>query len=151
MGTLKRKAKVYEKYGKAELSGISTGYKKLDDIIAERRGLALKYKELLNDIPFITLQKITGSILPNWQSYPLRFPGIKIGDQKKIMQFLLNKGIATRRGVMNAHQENGYKEANWSLPKSEHCRDQTLLLPLFPGLTTAQLHYVIETIRELKL
>ena len=116
--------------------------KRLDDILAERRKLATRYVELLGDIPNIELLKTEKNILSNWQSYPVRLLDGASLSQKEIMQRLLDKGIATRRGIMNAHQEPAYQSANWSLPKSELCRDQVLLLPLFPGMTVQNLEYV---------
>ena len=116
--------------------------KRLDGILAERRELAARYGELLEDIPNIELLKTEKNILSNWQSYPVRLLDRDSLSQVEIMQRLLDKGIATRRGIMNAHQEPAYQSANWSLPKSELCRDQVLLLPLFPGMTMQNLEYV---------
>jgi len=123
--------------------------KRLDGILAERRELAARYGELLEDIPNIELLKTEKNILSNWQSYPVRLLDRDSLGQKEIMQRLLDKGIATRRGIMNAHQEPAYQSANWSLPKSELCRDQVLLLSLFPGMTMQNLEYVSNTLREI--
>jgi len=123
--------------------------KRLDGILAERRELAARYGELLEDIPNIELLKTEKNILSNWQSYPVRLLDRDSLGQKEIMQRLLDKGIATRRGIMNAHQEAAYQSARWSLPKSELCRDQTILLPLFPGMTIQNLEYVSSTLHEI--
>lgn len=121
--------------------------KRLDGILTERRELAARYGKLLADIPDLKLLSTDNTILPNWQSYPVRLLNSASLSQKEIMQRLLDKGIATRRGIMNAHQEPAYQSANWSLPKSELCRDQVLLLPLFPGMTMQNLEYVSNTLR----
>jgi len=121
--------------------------KRLDDILDERRKLATRYIELLGDIPNLIVPNTENTIRPNWQSYPVRlFDGAPC-SQLEFMQFLLDKGIATRRGIMNAHQEIVYQSANWSLPKSELCRDRTILLPLFPGMTVQNLEYISNTLR----
>ena len=122
--------------------------KRLDDILAERRKLAAMYGKLLENIPDIKLLSTDNTILPNWQSYPVRLLDRDSLGQKEIMQRLLDKGIATRRGIMNAHQEQGYQEANWSLPKSELCRDRTILLPLFPGIGNANIEYIASALSE---
>ena len=57
-------------------------------------------------------------------------------------QQLLDKDIATRRGIMNAHQEPAYQSTNWSLPRSEMCRVRMILLPLFPGMTMKNLENI---------
>ena len=59
------------------------------------------------------------------------------------MRRLLHDGIATRRGVMAIHQEAAYAGS------ARRCRTprrprETLMLPLFPGLTDEQQDYVIE-------
>ena len=122
--------------------------KRLDGILAERRKLATRYVELLGDIPNLIVPKTENTIRPNWQSYPVRLLDGTSLSQKEIMQHLLDKGIATRRGIMNTHQEQGYRVANWSLPKSELCRDRTILLPLFPGIENDHIEYVVSALSE---
>ena len=87
----------------------------------------------------------------NWQSYCVRLdPGI---DQKRLMQGLLDEGVATRRAVMCAHREATRQESVWRcspasqcesqcLPRtcerlieSERATDNAILLPLFPQMT----------------
>jgi len=122
--------------------------KKLSDILAVRREIAAMYGELLEDIPHLKVFKTDNSILPNWQSYPARLLEGAPLSQMQIMQRLLDKGIATRRGIMNAHQEPGYINVNWSLPKSESSRDQVILLPLFPGIGMENVKYISTAIHE---
>ena len=123
--------------------------KRLDDILVKRRELAHQYEKLLGDIPEIKLVNPGGNTLPNWQSYPVRLLNSASASQTEIMQRLLDNGISTRRGIMNAHQEPVYRQAGWSLPKSELCRDQVLLLPLFPGMTMQNLEYVSNILHQI--
>ena len=123
--------------------------KRLDGILAERRELAARYGELLEDIPNIELLKTEKNILSNWQSYPVRLLDRDSLGQKEIMQRLLDKGIATRRGIMNAHQEIPYVDGGWSLPKSESARDQVILLPLFPGIGMESLRYISTVVQDI--
>jgi dTDP-4-amino-4,6-dideoxygalactose transaminase len=123
--------------------------KKLNGIVNERRELALAYKQLLGDIPHLKLVNDGASFRSNWQSYPIRFLDEVSLNQKEIMQRLLNKGISTRRGIMNSHQEPAYQAANWSLPKSEECRDRTILIPLFNGIGIMNIEYIASTLRKL--
>jgi len=123
--------------------------KKLDNIINERRSLAAHYEELLCNIPHLETPKVHDAIRPNWQSYPIRLLDGAPCSQLEFMQFLLDKGIATRRGIMNAHQELSYQSANWSLPKSESARDQVVLLPLFPGIGMESLRYISTIVQDI--
>ena len=65
------------------------------------------------------------------------------------MQALLERGISTRRGIMNSHQERAYAAEVWSLPHSESARDSVILLPLHTLMTDEDQEYVIEAIRAL--
>ena len=123
--------------------------KKLDKILDERRELATLYSELLKDIPYLEFFKKSDTVLPNWQSYPVRLLGVSTMSQMEIMQKLLDKGIATRRGIMNAHQETLYGTANWHLPNSEVCRDSTILLPFFSGIGRINLEYVSGALHDI--
>jgi len=122
--------------------------KKLDDILAERRKIAARYEELLEDIPHLKLLKTYDTILPNWQSYPIMLLDGAACNQFELMQFLLDKGISTRRGIMNSHQEYPYRDAKWFFKKSELCRDQVILLPLFSGIGMENLHCISTAIHE---
>jgi dTDP-4-amino-4,6-dideoxygalactose transaminase len=71
------------------------------------------------------------------------------------MQFLLDRGIACKRGVGNAHQEPAYADpARWraapgGLAVSERLRDGMLLLPLYHGMSSSEQEAVISALREL--
>jgi len=122
--------------------------KRLDEILIERRRIAKRYEDLIGDILNLRLLNQKDSMLPNWQSYPIRLlEGVSAG-QKETMQYLLENGVASRRGVMNAHQEPPYRAVGWSLPKSELCRDRTILLPLFPGMSEEDLEYIANLLRR---
>lgn len=123
--------------------------KKLGNILTERRRLANTYHELLSDLPFIEFAEPRGDDLPNWQSYPVRLTDGVSMSQIDIMQRLLDEGIATRRGIMNAHQEKAYQGVTYLLPNSELSRDRTILLPLFPGMTMAEIGFVSKVFHQI--
>jgi perosamine synthetase len=50
-----------------------------------------------------------------------------------LMQHLLDMGVSTRRGIMNAHQEPPYSSVTLR-NHSEKARDSVILLPLFNGM-----------------
>ena len=56
-------------------------------------------------------------------------------DQRAVMQALLDRGIATRRGVMNIHAEKPYEGADAPLPRSAAAQTETILLPFFTQMT----------------
>ena len=71
------------------------------------------------------------------------------------MQTLLDRGIATRRGIMCAHREKPYRDLHQdgSLVFSELAQDHCVLLPIFYELTEEQqeLRRLREENRRLKL
>ena len=66
------------------------------------------------------------------------------------MEKLLERDIATRRGIMASHLEPLYAKeyANSKLPETEAATRETLILPLFPQMTREEQEYVITRIKE---
>jgi dTDP-4-amino-4,6-dideoxygalactose transaminase len=140
---------------------------RLSAIIAERRALAARYAEALLDHPLLAPPTEPAWLRSNWQSYPVTLrPGGQM-SQVAIMQFLLDRGVASRRGIGNAHAEPAFAKCAWScgpepcdpaahavgrclrLPVSERSRDSTILLPLFHGMSPREQEYVVSTLRAL--
>jgi dTDP-4-amino-4,6-dideoxygalactose transaminase len=135
---------------------------KLPDIVRRRRTLAQRYEESLRDLTALTLPFEPPWARSNWQSFAVRLAaGV---DQQAIMQALLDRSIATRRGVMNAHRETAYPRSTWScgaeclscadntclrLAHSEEAQDRTILLPLFASMTDAEQDRVVAALHEL--
>jgi dTDP-4-amino-4,6-dideoxygalactose transaminase len=122
--------------------------KKLDGIIDERRRLAKEYNRGLGQIEGFVIPVDSEYTKTNRQSYPLRISGIGADEQVSFMQMLLEKGISTRRGIMNSHQELPYRYVEWKLPESEGARDSVVLLPLYKGLGKDEQEHIIRTIKE---
>ena len=140
---------------------------RLPAIITERRALAARYNQALADHPLLVPPTEPSWMRSNWQSYPTTLrPGGRM-SQVAIMQFLLDRGVASRRGIGNAHAEPAYAKAAWScgqepcdpaahaagrclrLPVSQHARDNTILLPLFHGMSPAEQDHVVSSLRAL--
>jgi dTDP-4-amino-4,6-dideoxygalactose transaminase len=119
---------------------------KLDSILAERRRLAARYAQLLGDCEWLDLPFAPPARFHTYQSYCIRLRSQ--GQRSSIMAELAGHGIATRRGVMAIHLEPFYRELcpDLSLPVTERCSAETLLLPLFPGLTDDEQQLVAESL-----
>ena len=139
--------------------------RRLPAIIAERRALAATYGTLLGAIPRLVLPAEPEWARSNWQSFAVRLPAGFA--QRAVMQALLDRGIATRRGVMCMHREAAYPPGTWrcgqrgmsrgcacppytcaALVESELAQDRCLILPLYPGMTTAEQQRVVVALRE---
>ncbi len=108
--------------------------KRLDRLVERRRALAARYRALLADVPGLSLLREPPWARSNWQSFAVRLPaGCR---QKDVMQFMLDRGVATRRGVSCAHMEEGYAKLprRHSLVHSEQARNNCIILPLYPQM-----------------
>lgn len=119
--------------------------KRLPGIVSRRRELAERYQERLAKVPGLTIPTEPEWARTNWQSYVVR---VDAGRQRQIMQRMLDAGISTRRGAMNAHREAAYPVGTWraagSLQESEAAQDAAIVLPLFHQLTEADQDRVID-------
>ncbi len=114
----------------------------LDDILAERRAIADRYTAALAGHPHLEAPTDPPYADRTWQSYPVRVRRSSPLSRTELMQCLLDDGIATRRGVMAIHHEAPYS-APVLLPHTERAAEDTLMLPLFCGITEAEQEYVV--------
>ena len=127
---------------------------RLPEILGRRRELAAHYMTALYDYPFLQLPNEPAYARTNWQSFPVRVcPGSPV-SRDACMQRLLEAGIATRRGIMNAHREPAYYSNGVpaiTLPHSEEAQDLAMILPLFPDMSIEQVDQVVAALYGLFL
>jgi dTDP-4-amino-4,6-dideoxygalactose transaminase len=123
--------------------------KKLDDIVRRRRALAERYTRQLEGHPWLKPPYVPDYAEPNFQSYAVTLTEAAPVGRLELMQMLLDRGIATRRGVMLAHREAPYRATTTQpLQASEWASDHSLLLPLFPQMTEAEQDQVLAALEE---
>jgi perosamine synthetase len=125
--------------------------KRLPELLDRRRALAARYADRLRQVPSVAIPKEPAWARSNWQSYAVRLP--QWCDQRAVMQAMLDAGVSTRRGVMNAHTEAAYEKEPWhsapdhmpatDLRHSEQAARQTIILPLFAQMTEDEQDHVI--------
>jgi perosamine synthetase len=120
--------------------------KRMPDIIAARRALAAQYTEMLGNNAGLETPVEPAYARSNWQSYSVRLPDRL--DQRTVMQKMLDAGIATRRGIMNSHREEGYRVGAPALPVSEAAQDHRIVLPLYPQMTAAEQAEVVTMLKK---
>ena len=110
---------------------------RLPAIVARRRELAARYATRLRGLTGVTPAFEPEWARTNWQSYTVRLEPLL--DQRRVMQRMLDEGIATRRGVMNTHRERAYPAGSWrapgSLVRGEQAQDTVIVLPLYHHMT----------------
>jgi dTDP-4-amino-4,6-dideoxygalactose transaminase len=131
--------------------------RRLHDLLARRRYLAARYAAGLSKLEWLAPPAEPEGHKHNFQSYMVRLKaGAAIG-RDALMQSLLERGIATRRGIMAIHREPPYRDApldhgpRWEqrLPDTAAAADETIILPLFHQMTEEEQDYVIECIQHI--
>ena len=136
--------------------------RRLPDIVARRRELAQRYRTLLADVPHVGLPWEPTWARSNWQSFVVRLP--RTPRRRTVMQALLDRGIATRRGVMCVHREPAYPSGTWrcagpadcgcppatcrALAHSELAQDRGLILPLSDDMTDDDQRRVVAALAD---
>jgi dTDP-4-amino-4,6-dideoxygalactose transaminase len=116
----------------------------LDEIREERRRLAERYTAAIEQMPFLEPPFEPDYAERTWQSYAVRLtPGAPI-ERNELMRRLLRDGVPTRRGVMSIHEEGAYADTRVDLPHTEAASAESLMLPMFAGLTDEQQDHVID-------
>jgi len=117
---------------------------RLEGIVARRRELAGHYAAALAAVPGVVVPREPEWARTNWQTYAVRLRG---ADQRQVMQRMLDDGVSTRRGVMNAHREGAYPAGTWRaagvLTRGECAQDTVIALPLYHDMTHADQDRVV--------
>lgn len=123
---------------------------RLDAMLERRRYLAKRYTEKLSGLDCLLTPVQPAGYLHNFQSYMLRLLPGRTPPRDDIMQYMLNQGISTRRGIMAGHAEPPYAGGNWSkvLPETEKATSETLILPLYHLMTEDEQDWVVQSLKE---
>lgn len=115
----------------------------LDEILEARRHLARRYTEAIDGIPFLEAPHEPGYAERTWQSYAVRLAPDAPISRTELMRRLLRDGVPTRRGVMAIHEEQAYASSGATLPETEAATRDSLMLPLYAGLSDSEQDHVI--------
>lgn len=126
---------------------LSVKLKYLKEWTNQRRDIASRYNEDLNNINDLTLPTVNKDASHVYHLYVIRT------DQRDDLKFFLdNKGIETLihypipPHLQRAYKDLGYK--NGSFPIAENLAKTTLSLPIYPGLSESNIQRIIEEIRN---
>jgi dTDP-4-amino-4,6-dideoxygalactose transaminase len=121
--------------------------RKIPKTIRKRKKIAGLYRKELKNLKWLRLPSEPAYCKTNWQSYPVRVLDNSPVKRDNLMRRLLEAGISTRRGVMNAHQEPAYA-CDMILANSESARDSVILLPMFYGMTYRHVKKIAKAIKD---
>ncbi len=125
--------------------------KKLDWILEQRRALGDRYARLLSRLPGIIPPYAPAEAPHTYQSYAVKLDPAVWPSRDAVMERMLERGIATRRGVMAIHLEPYYRRrfGPVSLPVTEEATRQTILLPLYATMTESEQDLVVDALRAI--
>ena len=119
----------------------------LDEWNAQRRAAARFYTEALAGIEPLRLPSEAQRSVSVWHLYVVRTP-----EPEHLAAFLADYGVQTGRHYPEpVHLSPAYRDLGFAagdFPVAEALAREALSLPLYPGITEAQLEYVCEAIGE---
>ena len=122
--------------------------KLLPKMLQKRRAITKKYDSKFKDLSNIKIQKISKDVNSGYYAYIMK---LKKGNLKKFRANLLKKGIETSPMFTTIYKTKIYKKfktRNYYCPNSEKLDSETFTIPLHPGLTSKEVDYVIQEIKN---
>src|SRR5258708_1948495 len=124
---------------------------RLDGIIARRRELAARYRELLAEVPGLVTAADPGHGTTNYHSFWILLPQGFPVERAALLRRPFAGGIPARRATMAAHREPAYAPSSGrpdhpDLPATDWFTTRSLILPLFHEMTPAEQEQVVHVI-----
>lgn len=114
----------------------------------QRRAIAVQYDRELG-----SLESIVTPSRPPWVQHVYHIYAIRVMNRDPIMRSLAEVGIGT--GIhypIPVHLQAAYRSLGYgrgSFPRAEECAEQFISLPMFPSLTSEEVDYVCQNLKEL--
>ncbi|HEV3262033.1 MAG TPA: DegT/DnrJ/EryC1/StrS family aminotransferase [Gemmataceae bacterium] len=124
---------------------------KLEALLQHRRSCARGYAERLKSLSWVRLPQEPPGYRHTYQSYVIWVRTEAPASRNKIMEHLAAQGVQTRPGTMAVHQTNYYRQKYALQPEqfpwAKAAEEQTITLPIFPGMQGADLDRVAAALR----
>lgn len=123
--------------------------KKLDRFLARRKEIVARYNEAFADCDNIITPYQLSDTESGWHLYIVQ---VKNCDRRQVFEAMREKGIGVNVHYIPVYmhpyyQEHGYE--NLHCANAEEIYSHIISLPLYPGLTSEQQDYVIDTLKSL--
>lgn len=127
---------------------------KADYFREQRQHCALFYLEELSKIPCIDLPVCKGLVENHaWHLFPIILNSESPVSRNRFIELMAENGIGTSVHYKPLHQMSYYRERyglkDEDFPVAEKIWKGTVSLPVYPGLTDAELSYVCKTVRKI--
>ncbi len=123
--------------------------KKLDRFLARRKEIVARYNEAFADCDNIITPYQLSDTESGWHLYIVQ---VKNCDRRQVFENMREKGIGVNVHYVPVYmhpyyQEHGYENVHCA--NAEKIYSHIISLPLYPGLTSEQQDYVIDTLKSL--
>lgn len=123
--------------------------KKLDRFLARRKEIVARYNEAFAECDSIITPYQLSDTESGWHLYIVQ---VKNCDRRQVFETMREKGIGVNVHYIPVYmhpyyQEHGYE--NVHCVNAEEIYSHIISLPLYPGLTSEQQNYVIDTLKSL--
>ena len=124
----------------------------LPDFLTTRRELAMRYLNALGDLEALALPATPQGTTHAYQAFVCRLHGRSQSDRDRLMALLSDKGIQTRPGTHAVHTLDWHRTRLTfnaaQLANATAAHEQTIALPLFPGMTETDQNFVVEQLAD---
>jgi dTDP-4-amino-4,6-dideoxygalactose transaminase len=125
--------------------------KRIDSYVARRTQLAHKYDEALADLPVVRPWQDSRAS-SSWHLYVLQLAtGQMKKTQREVFENLRHAGIGVNLHYIPVHLQPFYQQLGsrpGDLPEAEAYYRRAITLPLFPGLRSDELDFVVDHLRS---
>lgn len=123
--------------------------KKLDRFLARRKEIVARYNEAFAECDSIITPYQLSDTESGWHLYIVQ---VKNCDRRQVFETMREKGIGVNVHYIPVYmhpyyQEHGYENVHCA--NAEEIYSHIMSLPLYPGLTSEQQDYVIDTLKSL--
>lgn len=128
--------------------------RRLDEFNSRRAAIAARYTEALADCDALTLPAARPEVQHVWQLYAvrLRLERLRI-DRAQFVEALAERGIGASVHFIPIHHHSYYREgfgfSPADFPVTERIFPELLSLPIYPGMTDADVDRVAEAVRAI--
>lgn len=123
--------------------------KKLDRFLARRKEIVARYNEAFADCDNIITPYQLSDTESGWHLYIVQ---VKNCDRRQVFEAMREKGIGVNVHYIPVYMHPYYREhgyENVHCANAEEIYSHIISLPLYPGLTSEQQDYVIDTLKSL--
>lgn len=124
---------------------------RLDEFVAKRHELALRYNQLLSELPLVLPYQLPNTY-SSFHLYPIRLKLEKIKkSHKQVFTQLRSHSIGVNLHYIPVHTQPYYQQFGFQIgdyPKAESYYAEAISLPLFSSMTLIQQDKVIQILKE---